>query len=175
MVPLLLATVLAVQLGPMGPDAPAREPQMVANGSEVLLTFGAGKAIYFSASRDSGKTFSTPVKVAESPILPLNRHRGPRIALAGGTIVISAVAGRNLAGGPHAHGLPSDGDLLAWRSADGGKTWSKGVRVNDVAGAPTEGLHSIAADGKGRSSRLGWISAVGRAPSSTGHARPTVA
>jgi hypothetical protein len=122
---------------------------MVASGSEVMLTFGAGRAIYFSASGDSGKTFSTPIKVAESPILPLNRHRGPRIAKAGGTIVISAVGGRKMAEGPHAHGLPSDGDLLVWRSADGGKTWSRGIRVNDVAGAPTEGLHSIAADGKG--------------------------
>jgi hypothetical protein len=77
-----------------------------------VLTFGAGKAIYFSASRDAGLTFSAPVKVAEAEVLPLGRHRGPRIALSDGTIIISAVAGKKVAEGPHAHGLPSDGDLL---------------------------------------------------------------
>jgi hypothetical protein len=48
----------------------------------------------------------------------------------------------------HAHGLPSDGDLIAWRSIDGGKTWSDGTTINDVPGAPTEGLHALATDGK---------------------------
>jgi hypothetical protein len=57
--------------------------------------------------------------------------------------------GRTLAEGVHAHGLPADGDLIAWRSDDGGRSWSKGVAVNDVPGAPTEGLHSLAADTKG--------------------------
>ena len=131
---LLLTALLTVQIGPMETEA-AREPQMAVTQSMVGLTFGAGKAIYFSASHDAGKTFSKPVKVAEAEILPLSRHRGPRIALWGNTIVISAVTGRRLAEGPHAHGLPSDGDLWAWRSVDGGKTWSKGVRINDVAGA----------------------------------------
>ena len=146
---LLLTTLLAVSLGPMGPDAPAHEPQLAANGSIVGLTFGAGKRIYFSASHDSGKTFSTPVKVAEAEIVPLTRHRGPRIAFAGSTILISAVGGRTPSKEQHAHGLPSDGDLFVWRSIDGGKTWSKGTVVNDVPGAPTEGLHSLAADRKG--------------------------
>ncbi len=100
----------------MGPGAPAREPQIAANASMVVLTFGAGKAIYFSSSRDGGNTFSAPAKVAEAGIVPLSRHRGPRIALAGNTIVITAVAGNKPEEGAHAHGLPSDGDLLVWRS-----------------------------------------------------------
>jgi hypothetical protein len=145
MVPLLFATVLASQI-----DAPAREPQLAVQGQTIGLTFGAAKAVYFSVSHDRGLSFSTPVKVAEAEILPLNRHRGPRIAmLGGGAIVISAVGGKKLAEGPHAHGLPSDGDLLMWRSTDGGKTWSRSIRINDVAGAPTEGLHALAADAKG--------------------------
>jgi hypothetical protein len=148
MIPFLFAAMFAVQLGPMGPDAPAREPQMAANSSMVALTFGAGKAIYFSASHDSGKTFSTPVKVAEAGVVPLSRHRGPRIALSGNTIVITAVAGKIPDGGPHAHGLPSDGDLFVWRSKDSGKTWSAGKTINDVPGSATEGLHALASDGK---------------------------
>jgi hypothetical protein len=50
----------------------------------------------------------------------------------------------------HAHGLPSDGNLMAWRSVDGGMHWSGGVAINDVPGAAREGLHALAADAKGR-------------------------
>jgi hypothetical protein len=145
----LLSTLLAVSLGPIASE-PAREPQLAVNGSTVAMTFGAGNAIYFAASHDSGKTFSAPVKVTEAAVIPLNRHRGPRIAVSGKTIVVSAVTGRTLSHEQHAHGLPSDGDLTVWRSLDGGKTWSKGVVVNDIPGAPTEGLHSLAVGPEGR-------------------------
>ncbi len=149
MIPLLFAAMFAVQVGPVGPDAPSREPQLAADGSTVVLAFGAGKAIYFSSSHDQGKTFSVPTKVVEAGVLPLTRHRGPRIALSGSTIVITAVTGSKLDDGPHAHGLPSDGDLFVWRSKDGGKTWSSGRAINDVPGSATEGLHALTADGKG--------------------------
>ncbi len=149
MIPFLSALMI-VNIGPIAPDAPAREPQMAVRGSKVALAFGAGNSIYFAISQDSGKTFSQPVKIAQAAVVPLTRHRGPRIVFAGASIVVTAVAGRTLAGGPHAHGLPSDGDLIAWRSGDDGKTWSKGIVINDVAGAPTEGLHALAADSKGR-------------------------
>jgi hypothetical protein len=90
------------------------------------------------------------VKVSEAEIIPLTRHRGPRLVFSPDAIIITAVIGRTLSAEPHAHGLPSDGDLMAWRSTDGGKTWGNGVRINDVPGAPTEGLHALAADAKGR-------------------------
>jgi hypothetical protein len=133
----------------MGPDAPAHEPQMAADGSTVALTFGAGHAIYFSSSHDAGETFSVPVKVAEAGVVPLTRHRGPRIAFAGNAIVITAVVGSKAEEGAHAHGLPSDGDLLVWRSLDKGKTWTAGKPINDSPASATEGLHALASDGKG--------------------------
>ena len=144
---LAMGLAMTVHVGPIGGDTPAREPRFAVNGSTVALAFGAGTGIYFDLSRDSGKTFSGPVKVADAPVVPLTRHRGPRIVFANGAIVITAVAGKT-SGGPHAHGLPSDGDLIAWRSTDTGKTWSKGIVINDVPGAPTEGLHALASDGK---------------------------
>jgi photosystem II stability/assembly factor-like uncharacterized protein len=147
---LILATMLAFSLGPMGPDAPAREPQLAVKESTVALTFGAGSSVYFSASKDGGRTFGPPVKVSQQTVLPLNRHRGPRIAIAGNTIVISAVAGNTLSQAQHGHGLPTDGDLLVWHSRDGGKSWSKASVVNDVPGAPTEGLHTLAAGANGQ-------------------------
>jgi cytochrome c-type biogenesis protein CcmH/NrfF len=146
---LFFVPILAVTLGPISPEAPAREPQIAANESMVGVTFGAGNAIYFSVSHDTGQTFSSPVKVAEASVVPLSRHRGPRIVFSGEAIVISAVAGKTLSHEQHAHGLPSDGDLVVWRSVDGGKNWSKGIVVNDAPGAPTEGLHSLAADARG--------------------------
>src|SRR5579862_2361656 len=91
--PLLFFLTATAHLGPIGPDAPALEPQLAANGSEVALAFGAGHGIYFSASHDGGSTFSPPIRVAEAGIVPLTRHRGPRIAFAGSTIVITAVVG----------------------------------------------------------------------------------
>lgn len=45
-------------------------------------------------------------------------------------------------------GRGADGDLMAWRSVDGGKTWGEGRRVNDVAGSAREGLHAMAAGGE---------------------------
>ena len=149
--------LMTLGFGPMGPDAPAREPQFAVSRSNVALVFGAGQSIYFSLSADSGRTFSTPVKVAESDVVPLTRHRGPRVVFAGSKIVITAVVGKTAAEGAHAHGLPSDGDLIAWRSMDGGKAWSKGIVINDVPGAPTEGLHGLASDGGAGCSRRGLI------------------
>ena len=67
--------------------------------------------------------------------MSLGRHRGPRVAISGGTIVISAAVGQ--------HGMGKDGGILSYRSTDGGKTWSKPVRVNDVEGSAREGLHTM--------------------------------
>lgn len=130
---MIFAVLLALNLGPMGPDAPAREPQLAAKGSTVALTFGAGAAIYFAVSHDSGRTFSAPVKVVQAGNVLLTHHRGPRIAISGNTIIISAITGKAASSDAHAaHGAGPDGDLFVWRSTDGGKTWSRAIRVNDV-------------------------------------------
>ena len=148
---MLAAAVLAVlHLSTPTADIPYRAPRLAASPNLVALAYGAGGGIYVATSTDQGKQFSEPVKVAEVPVLPLSRHRGPRIVISHGTLIVTAVTGNAAATGPHAHGLPSDGDLLAWRSTDGGKTWSKPARVNDVPSAPREGLHTLAADGQGR-------------------------
>jgi hypothetical protein len=68
----------------------------------------------------------------------LGRHRGPHVAISQGAIVVTAAVS-----GP-------EGNLLSWRSTDGGKTWSQAVRINDVPSAAREGLNTLAADGRGR-------------------------
>jgi hypothetical protein len=139
MIPLLFA-LMTVHVGPVAKNLPSRQPQMASNGALVGLTFGEGKAIYFAGSRDGGKSFSPPVKVAEAAVLMLGRHRGPRIALAGESVVITAFTG-NKAGAE---------DLYAWRSIDGGVHWSKGIMLNDLPGAANEGLDGLSSDGKSK-------------------------
>jgi hypothetical protein len=146
----LLAFAFALRLGAPNAEPALREPQLAANSKLVALTYGADGQIFFRRSGDRGKTFSAPVRVATANVVPLNRHRGPRLVLAGNSIIISAVVGRTLATGPHAHGLPMDGDLCVWRSEDQGKSWSACIRVNDFLGAPTEGLHTLAASADGK-------------------------
>jgi hypothetical protein len=145
----IIATFVLARLMAPSPDAPFHEPQLAASSGLTAIAFGSGSRIYVATSTDNGEKFSKPVLVATAPVLPLTRHRGPRIAISGGAIVVTAVVGQSEASGPHSHGLPSDGDLLAWRSTDRGLTWSKPTRVNDVAWASREGLHTLAADQHG--------------------------
>jgi hypothetical protein len=66
-------------------------------------------------------------------------HRGPRVAYADDAVVVSAIVGEK--------GKGQDGDLMAWRSTDGGRTWSAPARVTDAVGSAREGLHAMAARG----------------------------
>ncbi len=139
---LLAALLLAVRLGsPQSSDVPLKQPQIAAQGETVALTYGAGNSVYFAVSHDGAKTFGDPVKVADSSFLALGRHRGPRIVMTKNSIVISAIVGRK--------GRGVDGDLIAWLSTDGGKSWSKGMKLNDQPDAAREGLHGMAANKEG--------------------------
>jgi len=128
-----LFLLLALRLVPVDNAVPNRQPQLATSGGVVALAYGSGHAIWFSRSADNGNHFSPPVLVGEGPQLALGRHRGPRVAFSGKTIVVSAI----------------DGDLMAWRSTDGGVTWSKPVMVNDVPSSAHEGLHAMASDSAG--------------------------
>jgi hypothetical protein len=139
---MLLAAVLALHLQPVSPDLPNRQPQLAAANNVVAVAFGSGDSIWLALSKDSGKTFAAPAKIATTPKLMLGRHRGPRVAIAGNSIVVSAI--------------PSAGDLLAWRSTDGGRTWSQAVTVNDAPTSAREGLHGMAADAAGNLAAV-WL------------------
>jgi hypothetical protein len=118
------------------PDA--QQPQVAVSPSgKVYLAFGAGNAVYCTTSEDGGKSYASPVKVGEAGALTLGVRRGPRVAATDRTVIITAV------GGKVGHGR--DGDVLAWRSDDGGRSWKGPVRVNGVPGSAREGLHHTAA------------------------------
>jgi hypothetical protein len=147
---LLLASFLTMNIGPAPDKTPYRQPQLAAGNGMVALAFAKGGAVMIAVSSDSGRSFSPPRRVSESPVLATGRHRGPRVLFTDRGIVVSAVTGNTLATGEHAHGLPSDGDLVVWRSIDKGRTWSKPSIVNDVSGAPREGLHAMVSDEHGQ-------------------------
>lgn len=116
----------------------AREPQIAIDaGSRVAIAYGLGNTIYVSISRDRGASFGSPIKIADAGQLSLGMRRGPRIASTPRALVVTAVYG--------AQGKGRDGDLVAFRSVDGGQTWRGPEKVNDVAGSAREGLHAMAA------------------------------
>jgi len=103
----------------------------------VAATFAIDDEIWCSVSRDAGRSFAAPVRVGASGRLEHGLSRGPRVAVTAGAIAVVAVCGPTLRG--------QDGDLLCWRSADRGASWSGPQRINGVEGSAREGLAALAA------------------------------
>ena len=113
------------------------QPQLAAIGRRVYLAFGLQNTISVVRSDDMGETFGAPVRLPASGRLSLGMHRGPRVAATNSAVLVTAIAG--------AKGGGADGDVLLFRSSDGGVSWTQPVVVNDVPGSAREGLQSIAA------------------------------
>lgn len=110
-----------------------RQPQAsVSNTGNIVVTFGAGDVVYFCKSADQGRSFTTPTKVGHVPKLALGMRRGPRIVAIDDFVVITAISHET-------------GNVLAWRSLDGGASWSDSADVNDEVRSAREGLHDLAA------------------------------
>ncbi len=125
-----------------GHNLKPRQPQLALDRNGGLhLVFGSGNNLYHCLSGDGGATFTDAVSVGSAKFLSLGMRRGPRVAMTSDTCVITAVGGERGGG--------RDGDLLAWRSADMGKSWLGPTRVNDVDGSAREGLHAMAASPAG--------------------------
>jgi hypothetical protein len=106
------------------------QPQIAYDSSGVIhVVYGLGKEIFYVQSKDSGKTFSKPSSVVKLADLMCGMRRGPRIALNGKTILVTA---------PTAN-------LLSFVSTDDGKSWSKENMVNDQPKSAREGLHDVVA------------------------------
>jgi hypothetical protein len=139
---LALAPSVVVPVTPATGFEAAREPQIAMAAGKVYVAFGMDQDIYETSSTDGGLTYATPSRVGSPGRLALGMRRGPRIALSGTTLVVTAI------GGPLGGG--KDGDILAWRSTDDGKTWNGPSTVNDVPASAREGLHAMAASPKGQ-------------------------
>jgi BNR repeat-like domain len=139
MVILANGLLLAVTVSPLTRvEFAGVQPQLSALGQRVALVFGEGQTIYFAQSKDGGRTFSSAVAVPSHGSLALGRHRGPRIAIAGEALVVTAILAAE----------SGAGDLFAWRSTDEGRSWSPPMRLNRVAASAREGLHGMGGAGK---------------------------
>jgi hypothetical protein len=115
----LIAAFAIAQLTAPSPSAPYREPQIAASGKLTAMAFGSGSNIFVSVSTDYGATFREPARVAGAPVVPLSRHRGPRIVISGNMLVVTAVVGETEAKGETPTAFPpmvtsSHGTLAIW-------------------------------------------------------------
>lgn len=124
-----------------GSSVPKQPQASVGDDGVVHLVYGIGDKVHYSNSKDKGKTFESDQPAFQVPNMSLGMRRGPRIALSGKAIVVTAVGG--------VKGKGQDGDVLAWRSNDGGATWKGPTRVNDVVDSAREGLHAMASAADG--------------------------
>ena len=110
----------------------AQQPQVAVSAAKhIFVTFGADESIFVCKSVDLGKTYTSPKKIGQLSKLALGMRRGPRIVTNGKSVVVSAISHKS-------------GDLMAWRSGDGGETWNGPVGVNDQPKVAREGLHGMA-------------------------------
>ena len=118
---------------------PCHQPQLAVERHTVYVACGTPTSLIVARSENNGESFLPSATIPIAGHLSLGHHRGPRVVALGDIVVVTAIVGEV--------GGSKDGDLLAWRSTDRGKSWSKPVKVSDMAGAAREGLHAMAAGG----------------------------
>lgn len=132
------ATPRPLELTPKGTVAGAKQPQVVVVGSDTVhVTFAAGESVFLTTSTNAGKSFDAPRRVADIPGLMAGMRRGPRIVADAKSIVVAAIDSK-------------DGNLVAWRSTDEGKTWAGPSTVNNESKSCREGLHGMAMGPQGQ-------------------------
>ncbi|MCU0717700.1 MAG: glycoside hydrolase [Pirellula sp.] len=114
--------------------APKQPQACIASNGSVHVAFGVGDQVYHCSIGDEGN--SDPQAAFKIPNMSLGMRRGPRIAHTGSAITVTAIGG--------AIGKGRDGDVLAYRSLDNGKSWLGPAKVNDVEASAREGLHAMA-------------------------------
>ncbi len=144
-----ILAMLSASIASVGGVQPNRQPAIASVPGLTAVVFGNGDSIWISTSKDNGRHFSPATEVARLPMLMLGRHRGPRVAISGSTVIVTAIHGPNDADS-------SKGDLVAWRSEDGGHSWRKAVVINDVPGSAREGLDALAASSTGEVAAV-WL------------------
>jgi hypothetical protein len=102
----------------------------------IGITYGNGDDIYFVLSKDNGKSFNKPEKVANFPGLVIGMSSGPRLSM--GKEYYSIIAPNRA------------GDLSAWRKKPNANSWDGPFKVNDIPGSAGEMLADIASDNNGK-------------------------
>lgn len=123
------------------PQNPQQPQVAVDNQGAIHVVYGIGGIVRYRRSDDGGKSFSNAVDLPSAQEMSLGMRRGPRIAVTENSICVTVIGGKQ--------GKGRDGNLLAMRSTDEGKTWTTPVAVNDAVDSAREGLHAMCAGPSG--------------------------
>lgn len=140
----LLLTSMASPRGPAVKVGDGLQPQAAvdADGNVYVVYVKGGNAVV-AVSADRGKTFGDAVTAVDlGGEAKSGKQRGPRIGLDAKKNVIVT--------------MPHGANILLAASADGGKTWSKPVRVNDKDKEAKEMLHWLAVAPSG-DAHVAWL------------------
>jgi hypothetical protein len=119
-----------------------QQPQIAVDGQgSIHAVYGVGDLVRYRRSLDAGKSFTPAVDLPPTQIMSLGMRRGPRVAASEKSVCVTLIGGKQ--------GKGRDGDVLALRSSDGGRTWTGPVQVNDSQDSAREGLHALAAGPRG--------------------------
>lgn len=115
------------------------QPAVTARGSVHVAWVRDGRQVVVRGIGAEG-ALAEPVDLPEA-VTMAGMRRGPRIAAAGERLCVTAVVVDPA--------RSRDGELMAWSSSDGGRTWDGPRPVSDAPRAAREGLHAMAgaADG----------------------------
>lgn len=114
----------------------------VDDDGNVHVVFGEKDQIFYSSSRDGGRTFSTAQKVGQQQKLALGATRGPQVVTTQDYVVIGAA--------------DHTGKIMVYRLKKGGNTWSKGVNLLHGDSTAKEGFVALAA-GKENRVHAAWL------------------
>jgi hypothetical protein len=136
-----LVLLALVAQAPLVTAWPGQQPQLAGDGQRVFLTFVRDGAIVVLRSADQGRTFDEVSAIRPAGTIAVGNHRGPRIAVTERAVIVTAIVGEQGGG--------KDGDVVAYRSTDEGRSWSSATVLNAVPGSAREGLHGTAANAGG--------------------------
>ncbi|MCC6421735.1 MAG: exo-alpha-sialidase [Gemmataceae bacterium] len=160
---LLLSTIAARADGPgLVLAADAIQPQVaIDTKANIYVTFLHQGNVVVCASTDRGRTFGPPmVAIDAKGTARGGRQRGPRVGVDGkGTVVVTAPLTFDAAETAKKYPVR---DLYLVTSSDGGKTWTRPLRVNEVPRQAPEALHwlAVAPDG---TAHVAWLDRRDRA------------
>jgi hypothetical protein len=114
----------------------------VDRNNTIKIVFGRAEEIFYAASTDAGKSFSSPVRVARQPKLALGMTRGPQIITTKDYTVIAAAG--------------FTGKIMAYRLKNGEAQWSQPVNILDADTTAKEGFITLAS-GKDNVVYAAWL------------------
>jgi hypothetical protein len=113
--------------------APGEQPQITIDAKGLIrLVYGEKDKIFYSTSKDNGKTFGTPQLVGQVSEMHLGMTRGPQLATSKDFSIVTA--------------MDKNGNIHSFRLNHKSGKWEKTNNINDFDASAPEGLMSVSAD-----------------------------